>query len=114
MNENNVKKNNVCRAKSRENKWCAQKIKAELNSHIELKSHIFNHFFRYDHEDKYYFIYDNECHLFVFDEKIELRSDLDNVYSTDKTFSYQIKEAKNIHTAYAHFVSMTMEDEEKA
>ena len=94
-------------------KWNSKQIKEELDKVLASADYIGVQDWRYDFEDKYYFIYDNECYLFVFDEKIELWSDLDNVFFTDKKFAYQIKEAKNIHTAYAHFVAMTMEAEEE-
>lgn len=92
--------------------WHAKKIKEELNNFLEKKSHIFNHAYRYDHEDKYYYIYDNECLLFIFDEKIDVRSDRENAFSQSKIFSYKIKEAKDIEMAYEHFCSMTMENDE--
>jgi hypothetical protein len=93
--------------------WHAKKIKEELDNFLKKKSHIFNHGFRYDREDKYYYIYDNDCYLFVFDEKIEVRSDRENVFSANKTATHRIKEVEDIQRAYEHFCSMTMEDDEE-
>ena len=92
--------------------WHSKKIKEELEKILLLNSSIFNHDFSFDLDDKYFYIYDNECYLFIFDDKIDLRSDRDNVYSTDKTFTYEINEAKDVLSAYEHFKSLTMEDEQ--
>ena len=93
-------------------KWNAKRIKEHLDDLLVMKAHIFNHFFRFDHEDKYFYIYDNDCYLFVFDKKIEVRSDRENVFSANKTFTYKITESKAIQTAYEHFCSVTMESDE--
>jgi len=94
-------------------KWSAENIKEELDQHLLINSNVLNHEFRYDRDDKYFYIYDNECFLFVFDEKIELRCDRDNVFSENITFTYKIKEAKDIIVAYDKFKSTTMEGEEE-
>ena len=91
--------------------WYAEKIKEELRRIIFNNSHIFDHDFNYDREEKYHFIYDDECHLFIFDGQIELRSDRDNVFSSDKTFIYKIRGKQDVLTAYEHFKSLLMEDE---
>ena len=91
--------------------WYAEKIKGELSKLITMGVNALSHDFRYDSEDKYHYIYDNECTLFIFDGKIDLRSDRDNVSSTDKTFTYDIKNASDIQLAYQHFNSLILEDE---
>jgi uncharacterized protein (UPF0218 family) len=53
------------------------------------------------------------ANLFVFDEKIELRSDRENVFSANKKITHQIQKAEDIHMAYRHFWSLTAEDEEE-
>lgn len=93
--------------------WHAEKIKEELWKLMVMSSNQFNHDFRYDNEDNYYFIYDDECTLFIFDGKIEMRSDRDNVFSTDKTFTYEIKKPEDITSAYEHFKSLLMEGEDE-
>ena len=93
--------------------WHEIKIKKELENLLRMKFHIFHHLFRYDFEDKYYYIYDNDCYLFIFDEKIEVRSDRENVSSANKTFTHQITEVEDIQIAYEHFCSVTMEDHEE-
>lgn len=72
-----------------------------------------NHSMRWDDDDKYFYIYDNECYLFVFDGKIQLRCDRENVFSTDQFIEFPIKTYADIDVAYERFVSMTMEDEEE-
>ena len=93
--------------------WHSKKIKEELDKHLAGNYNIFNHDFQFDFDDKYYYIYDNECYLFVFDDKIDIRSDRQNVFSSDKTITYQINEAKDILSAYEHFKSLTMEGEDE-
>ena len=93
-------------------KWHSKKIKEELDKILLNNSSIFDHEFRFDFDDKYYYIYDNECYLFVFDDKIDIRSDRQNVFSSDKTITYKINEAKDILLAYEHFKSLTIEDED--
>jgi hypothetical protein len=94
-------------------KWHSKKIRDELDKHLVINYNVFNHDFQYDSDDKYYYIYDNECYLFVFDDRIDIRSDRDNVFSTDKTFTYQINEEKDVLSAYDHFKSLTMEGEDE-
>jgi len=112
MDKHNTNKEDLLNLANNGPIWSAQKIKDDLGSLLELNSSRFDHEFRYDFEDKYYFIYDNECYLFIFDGRIEMRSDRDNVFSTDKTFVHEIKDAKDILAAYKHFKSLTMEGEE--
>jgi hypothetical protein len=92
--------------------WHSKKIKENLDEKLIASSSAFNQEFRYDSEDKYYYIYDNECYLFVFDGKIEVRCDKDNTFSANKTFTYQIKDAQDIVEAYEKFKSITMEEED--
>ncbi len=94
-------------------KWHAKKIKKELDIFIEIQSHIFNHDFRNGFENNCYYIYDNDCYLYVYDEKIVLRSDRENVYSANKTSTRQIKEVIDIQDMYEYFCSMTVEDDEE-
>jgi hypothetical protein len=91
--------------------WYSKKIKEALDDKIVANSGSLNHDFRYDSEDKYYYIYDNECYLFVFDGKIEVRCDRDNTFSANKTFTYPIKDAQDIFEAYEKFKSITMEED---
>jgi len=113
MANDNIKKEDLFNVIKYGHAWHAEKIKEELGKLIVMSSNQFNHDFRYDSEDKYYFVYDNECTLFIFDGKIDLRSDRDNVFSTDKTFTHEIKNAKDILTAYEHFKSLLMEGEDE-
>ena len=112
MDSKSIKKEDLFNVIKHGHAWYAQKIKEELDKLLIMNSNRFNHDFSYDSQDKYHFIYDNECYLFVFDGRIELRSDRDNVFSTDKTFEYKIKDSNDILKAYEHFNSLTMEDEE--
>jgi hypothetical protein len=93
--------------------WHSKKIKEELQKSILLNLNSLNHDFRYDSDDKIYYIYDNECYLFIFDDRIDIRSDRVNVFSYDKTFTYQINEEKDVLSAYDHFKSLTMEGEDE-
>lgn len=89
-----------------------KKIKEELEKLLVMNPVNNYHSFSFDTEDKYHFIYDNECYLFVFDGRIEVRCDRENVFSSDKTFTYKIEEIKDISNAYEHFNSVTMESDE--
>lgn len=93
--------------------WHQEKIKDELDKLIVMNPNGTHHSCRYDNDDKYFYIYDNECYLFVFNDKIEVRCDRENVFSSNKNLTYNIKEAQDILTAYDAFNSMTMEDEEE-
>ena len=112
MKVSNKSKENLFNIHKQGYKWNAKRIKKQLDDLLVMKSHIFHHFFRYDFEEKYYYIYDNDCYLFVFDEKIEVRSDREKVFSANKTFTHRITETKAIQAAYEHFCSLTLEDDE--
>jgi hypothetical protein len=111
--DNTIRKEDLLDVIKYGHKWHAKKIKEVLDELLANKSNHLNHEFRYDHDDKYHFIYDNECYLFVFDGKIEVRCDRDNVFSSDKTFTHLIKNPKDIISAYEQFNSITMEGEEE-
>ena len=89
--------------------WHSSKIKEELGQQLILDS--FRHQLNFDAREKRYCVYDNECHLSIFDGKIELRSDRENVASEGKTISYKINGTDDILSAYEHFKALTMEDE---
>ena len=93
--------------------WTAEKIKEELSNILSINFNASNHEFRYDSEDKYFYIYDNECYLFIFNKKIQLRCDRDNVFSENTTLNYEIGTEKDVFESYQKFNSMTMEDEEE-
>ena len=93
--------------------WPAEKIKEVLEKTIKKSADIFGHHdFSYDFDDKYHFIYDSDCTLFIFDGKIEIRCDRDVGPSANKTYTRQIKEEKDIPSAYQLFRSVIVEDEE--
>ena len=95
--------------------WYEEKIEEEIKKVInkfpyDLTGH---HDLRWDKDDEYHFIYDNECYLFIFKGEIELRSDRENVFSSNKTIKCSIKNEKDIEEAYRHFLSLTMEEEDE-
>lgn len=112
MDKINISKEDLFNTIKHGHNWHSEKIKEELDKLRLMNASALNHQLRYDSEDKYYYIYDNECYLFVFDGKIEVRCDRENVSSEGKTFTYQISEANDILSAYEHFNSVTMEDDE--
>jgi hypothetical protein len=95
-------------------RWHAEIINEKLTNIINKKytNNIDVHSMRWDSDDKYHFIYDNECYLFIFDGKIELRCDRDNVFSSYQTINFPIKSDADIENAYSKFYSMTLEGEE--
>jgi hypothetical protein len=94
--------------------WYDKKITECLRELLEKQSsHYVNHDLRWDKDDKYHYIYDNECYLFVFNDKIEVRSDRENVFSSHQTIVFPIAGKADILNAYQKFVSMTMEDEDE-
>lgn len=111
MDKDSIKKEDLFDVIKHGHVWHSKKIKEELDKLLVMNPNGSKHDLRYDSEDKYYYMYENECYLLVFDGKIEVRSDRDNVFSSDKTFTHQIKEAKDILIAYEHFNSLTMEDD---
>jgi hypothetical protein len=50
--------------------------------------------------------------LFIFEGKIEVRCDRENVFSSHQTIEYTIKNISDIEIAYERFKSMTMEADE--
>jgi hypothetical protein len=94
--------------------WYDKKITEYLREALEKQSsHYLNHDLRWDKDDKYHYIYDNECYLFVFNDKIEVRSDRENMFSSHQTIVFPIAGREDILNAYQKFVSMTMEDEDE-
>jgi hypothetical protein len=89
--------------------WHSNKIKDEIEQLLILNE--FNHNLIFDTLEKRYHVYDNECFLSIFDAKIELRSDRENVSSEGKTIIYKINGADDILSAYEHFKALTKEDE---
>jgi len=93
--------------------WYSEKITEYLRDIIKKQpSHFGSHYLSWDSDDKYHYIYDNECYLFVFDDRIQVRSDRDNVFSSNQTINFAITSKDDISAAYEMFCSMTMEDEE--
>jgi hypothetical protein len=111
MNDN-VRKEDLFDIIKHGHAWHAQKIRDELDKLTLMNPNGRHHSIRHDSEDKYYFIYENDCYLFAFDGRIEVRCDRENVFSSNQNFTYEIKEAKDISNAYMNFNYMTMEDEE--
>lgn len=91
--------------------WHSKKIKEELERLVLLNPIEGNRDLLYDKDEKYYYMYDNECYLFVLDDEIEVRCDRENVFSSYNKFTHQIKEAKDVLTAYENFNSITLEDD---
>jgi hypothetical protein len=89
--------------------WHSEKIKDEIEKILILYSN--NHKLVFNNRDKHYYIDDDGCCLFIFDGKIELRSDRENVPSEGKTFTYKINGAGDILSAYEYFEALTNEDE---
>ena len=112
MSNDNIKKEDLFNVIKHGHAWYLEKIKDELNKLVLMNPCGQHHSLRYDSEDKYYFIYENECYLFAFDGRIEVRCDRENVFSEGKEYTYQIKKVEDILLAYESFNSMTMEDDE--
>lgn len=107
MSEGEIKKQDFFTAIKNSHLWQSSKIKNKLNNIMEG-----NHSTSFDTDDKFHYVYDNECFLFIFDEKIELRCDRENVFSSHQTITFDIKSEDDIDAAYTKFKSMTMEAEE--
>ena len=112
MSNDSIKKEDLFNVIKHGHAWHSEKIRDELKKLVLRNPCGQHHDIRHDSEDNYYFIYENECYIFAFDGKIEVRCDRENVFSSDKTFTYEIKEAKDIERAYERFNSATMEDDE--
>ncbi|MBT8596160.1 hypothetical protein A9236_02945 [Polynucleobacter sp. QLW-P1DATA-2] len=115
MSDKNIKKEDLFNVIKNGHNWNSKKIEDELKiltTQVPF-SISQNHSLRFDRNDKFHYIYDNDCYLFIFDGKIELRCDRDNVFSSYQTIEYPIKSKEDIKLVYDNFVSMTMEDEEE-
>ena len=93
--------------------WHSDKIKDEIEQLLILNSFVFNHKLSFNIQEKQYYVYDDGCYLFIFDGKIDLRSDRENVFSEGKTITYKINYTDDVSSAYKHFKSLTMEDEQE-
>jgi len=95
--------------------WHSKGIKEELERLFEEKLTNVNNFhdLRWDSEDEYYYLHDNDCYLFVYHGKIIVRSDRQNVFSTDTTLDFPITQKEDVENAYNKFLSMTMEVEDE-
>ncbi|TXI12191.1 MAG: hypothetical protein E6Q68_04460 [Polynucleobacter sp.] len=113
MSDEIIKKEDLFNVIKHGQAWYNDKIKEELEKIIAKSNFADEHYFRWDSDDKYNFIYDNECYLFVYEGRIEVRCDRDNVFSSFKTIEFPIKNLDDIQSAYDCFKSMTMEDEEE-
>jgi hypothetical protein len=109
--ENKISKKDLFNVIKHGHNWHAAKVKEQLEKLLTMNSRAFHHDFRYDVDDKYHYIYDNECYLFVFDGKVEVRCDRDDGPSANRTFTYQISDAKDIKIAYDKFISVITESE---
>ena len=108
MSEENISKEDFITIIKYGHLWQVKKIKQEIEKIMPD-----DYFLRWDKEDKYYYVCDNECYLFIFDKKIELRSYRVNVDSSDKNIDFEINSKEDIKLAYEKFKSMIIEIEIK-
>ncbi len=112
MSNCSIKKEDLFNVIKHGHAWHSEKIKEELDKLIVISPNGRHHNPRYNKEENYYYIYENDCYLFAFDGRIEVKCERENVFSSDQTFFYHIKEVKDISNAYKHFNSITMEDDQ--
>lgn len=112
MNNDDLSKQELIDVLKYGHKWHTDKINGELEKLVSVSSLAFNHEIQYDNRETLHYIYDNECYLFVFDGRIEVRCDRDNVFSANKTFEFPIRNAKDILSAYEKFKSTILESED--
>ena len=115
MSDEIIKKEDLFNVIKHGTAWFTDRVKEKIEDIISKNSSTTssNHFFRWENDNKYNYIYDNDCYLFVFDGKIELRCDRENVYSSDMLLKFPVKTDADIELAYERFKSMTMEDDEE-
>jgi hypothetical protein len=113
MNEKKISEEDFMGVLKSGHQWHSKKIKDEIEQLLIINSFVFNHHLSFNIQEKHDYVYDNECYLIIFDGKIELRSDRENVFSEGKTITYKINDAEDISSAYEHFKSLTMEDEQE-
>lgn len=114
MNDEIVRKEDLFNVIKHGHKWYEEIIKEGLQKIIDKNYSSFNdnHSIRWDSDDNYHFIYDNECYLFIFERRIELRCDRENVFSSHQAINFPITTVNDIELAYEKFKSMTMEGED--
>lgn len=95
--------------------WYAKRIEDEIKKIVSTypSSLSGHHDLKWDKDDEFHYIYDNDCYLFIFTGKIELRSDRENVYSSNLPIRYPINNEKDVEEAYRHFLTLTMESEDE-
>lgn len=90
--------------------WHMTRIKNELEAIIASTSNDY-HVLKWQKDENLYYLYDSECYLFFENGLISIRSDKDNVASTDKTVNYPINSMNDIRIAYEGFIALTLEGE---
>ncbi len=108
------KGNDLFDAIKRGHLWPADSIKIEIDKLIAKHYSIYGviHDVRIDDDGKTYFLYDNECYLFIFDKEIEVQCLRKDVFVSNETVEYPIKNVSDIEAAFDYFIKMAMESEE--
>ena len=92
--------------------WHIENIRAEAERFMLSESFGYYDLEYLDNMGCYY-MYENQCHLKIFDKRIEVSSDRENVLSSDQTIVFEIEDQFDIADAFKRFRSMTMEDAEE-
>jgi hypothetical protein len=112
MEDNKISNKDLLNIIKHGHAWPADKIRDAILELLRSSSAPYSHELDFDRDDKYHFIYDEECYLFIFDGKIELRCDRDIGTNANKTFVHKISEEKDITAAYKAFKALIAEAEE--
>lgn len=87
------------------------KITDLLNAYvIDHAPYMTNHDTRWCSDEKIRYIWDNDCYLFIFRDRIEVRCDRTGVWSEGMHHKIKITSNQDIYKAYECFKSMTMEE----
>ena len=111
-----LKKEDLLNAIKHGHIWHRERIEDEIKKTIYLhhSNSTRDHSFVWSKGEKINYIYENECYLLIFDGRIEVRCERENVYSSGVERSISVKNKLDINTAYELFLSMTMEAEDES
>ena len=95
--------------------WHTEKIEEEIKNIIATKHYSLTreHYFRWSNRENNNYIYDNDCWLSIFNGRIEIKCERENVFSSGTDRSIDINSSEDVVRAYEKFLSMTMEGEDE-
>ena len=111
---NDIKKKDLFDVVMHGHAWYESKIEEEIKKIISTYplGITKEHYLRWSNSQNIHYIYDNDCYLEIFNKRIQVRGDRENVSSSGFLSNIEIDTREDIERAYEKFLSMTMEGED--